>query len=338
MPFFVAHSAEEWRAHFGADESAPRTILTIGNFDGVHRGHQEILAGVRQHARREESLATVVTFDPHPLRVLRPESAPATLMPLDERLRIFAEMGLDAALVLRFDHAFSLLSPREFVQRILVETLRARAVLLGENFRFGHRHAGDVRLLSEMGNSLGFEVVTLPPVEFRGRIISSSGVREALREGAVSRAGRMLGRPFMLRGEIRRGAGIGAKFVVPTLNLATQAEILPKNGVYVTQAHFSRQWYRSVTNIGRRPTFGEDGGITVESFLFDFAGEVNAGPMDVRFWTRLRDEKKFAGPEELRVQIQHDAACAQQFFRLLAKRGKGDIAKLLRTGDTWTVQ
>jgi len=228
-------------------------------------------------------------------------------------------MGLDAALVLPFDHVFSLLSPQEFVQRILVDTLRAKTVLLGDNFRFGHRHAGDVRLLSEMGRSLGFEVITLPPVEFRGEIISSTAVRTALREANVSRAGRMLGRPFTLHGEIQRGAGIGAKQVVPTLNLATTAEIFPKNGVYVTETRAGTWWYRSVTNVGVRPTF-DAGCVSVENFLFDFYAALTEGPMAVRFWTRLRDERKFANPEELRAQIRFDASCAQQFFRLLAAR------------------
>jgi riboflavin kinase/FMN adenylyltransferase len=316
MAFLVARTVDEWRARFGTGSTAPRTVLTIGNFDGVHRGHQEILTGVLQHARREKSLATVVTFDPHPLRVLRPESAPATLMPLGERLQIFDEMGMDAALVLHFDHAFSLVSPQEFVQDILVDALRAKAVLLGENFRFGHRHAGDVNLLSEMGHRLGFEVVTLPPVEFRGEIISSTAVRDALHRGNVSRAGRMLGRPFSLHGEIQHGAGIGRKLVVPTLNLSTAAQILPKNGVYVTETKVGAWWYRSVTNVGIRPTF-HSGDISVESFLFGFSAALTEGSMAVRFWTRLRDERKFAGPEELRSQIRHDSACAQQFFRLL---------------------
>ncbi len=320
MTMVIARSVEEWKARFGAGVETRRSVVTIGNFDGVHRGHQEILRGVIARARQNGGLATVVTFDPHPLRVLRPEKAPLMLMSLEQRLQMFAEMGLDAALVLKFDQAFSQISPEDFVRGILAETLHAKAILLGENFRFGHRHAGDVRLLKDMGRALDFEVVIMPPVTFRGEIVSSTAVREALREGRASRAGRLLGRPYNLQGTVQHGAGIGGKLVVPTLNLSTDAEILPKIGVYVTETSASGWWYRSVTNVGRRPTFETDGSVSVESFLFDFDGRAVEGSMDVRFWARLRDERKFSGPEELRAQIQRDASCAQQFFRLLTAR------------------
>jgi riboflavin kinase/FMN adenylyltransferase len=359
MPFLIAHSPEEWRELFSGGTSLPRTAAAIGNFDGVHLGHQAILQGVLERARAQGALAAVITFDPHPLRVLRPHDAPPMLMTLAQRLCCFAELGLDAALVLKFDAAFSHLSPEEFVRQILVETLSVRAVLLGENFRFGYRHAGDVRFLTELGRTgdrgSTFDVAVVPPVFFRGAVVSSTLVREALRQGAVSRVARLLGRPYELEGTVQRGHGIGRSLVMPTLNLATEAEILPAHGVYATEtcvgSRADGKWYRSVTNIGIRPTVtsgghgarnvapadakaGADGGnvassgnvaagarpVSVESYLFDFDAEVTKGPLAVRFCIRLRDERKFPGLDKLRAQILRDAARAQRFFRRLDSR------------------
>ena len=290
MAFAIAHSLEEWRALWGHDSlprevaggatnnsldawpenvrsdawrdpqrEPPRSVVTIGNFDGVHLGHQAILRAMVEHAQEQHALATVVTFDPHPLCVLKPEYAPPMLMTLAQRLRCFADLGLDAALVLKF------------VRRILVGTLAVKAVLLGETFRFGYRHAGDVKLLTELGRAAaassnddpshadkGFQVMPVQPVVYRGEIVSSTLVRQALRAGAVSRAARLLGKPYELEGFVQRGQGIGRKLIVPTLNLATKAEILPAHGVYATETcvgtRHGGKWYRGVTNIGIRPT------------------------------------------------------------------------------------
>jgi riboflavin kinase / FMN adenylyltransferase len=314
MALAVLHSPDQWKARFAAP--APPSVVTIGNFDGIHVGHQKILHAVLERARAGQGLSAVVTFDPHPLRILRPEEAPSLLMTLGQRLAAFEELGLDAVLILRFDRALSLLSPEEFVRRILVETMRARAVLVGGNFRFGHRQAGDVRLLTEMGKTSGFAVETISPVVVRGAVVSSSVIRQALREGHVTRAARFLGRPFSLAGEIRPGTGQGRRLIVPTLNLATEQELLPKAGVYVTETCVGGKLYRSATNIGIRPTF--DGrGLTIESHLFDFGQELQSGAMEVRFWKRLRDEQKFPGPEALRSQVMRDLARARRFFARL---------------------
>ena len=325
----VAHSPKEWRAHF-SPASAPPTAVTIGNFDGVHLGHQAILRALLEYARRKSLLAAVVTFDPHPLRVVRPEHAPPMLMTLSQRLRCLAGFGVDAALVLKFDLALSHLSPAEFVRRILAETLAAKGILVGENFRFGHRHAGDVALLAEMGRtgSCGarFDVITVPPVIFRGVVVSSTLVRNSLREGQVSHAARLLGRPYELEGKIQSGRGVGRKVVVPTLNLATEAELLPANGVYATQTHVRGKWQPSVTNIGVRPTMSADGGpapVSVESHLLGFAEDVTEGPLAVRFCARLRDERKFPGPDALWAQIQRDIARATRLFRTLDSKQIG---------------
>jgi riboflavin kinase/FMN adenylyltransferase len=310
MSLFVARSPAAWKAHW---PSLPETTLTVGNFDGVHLGHQAILRQVVEQARQEGRLPTVVTFDPHPLSVLRPAEAPQLIETFSQRVRQLARMGIEGVLALNFTAEMARLSPQGFVGEILVGTMRARCVQVGEGFRFGHRQSGDVKLLEELGKSYGFQTKRVDPVRLRGRMVSSSAVREALRLGKMSAGWRMLGRPFVASGLIQRGTGTGRKLVVPTLNLATQQELLPAMGVYATETKVAAIKHRSVTNVGIRPTFGGTG-ITIESHLFDFCGEHTAGEMEVTFLMRLRDERKFSGAEELLTQIQRDVQKAREFF------------------------
>lgn len=311
MPLAVLHSSAEWTARFGA--RGPKAVLTVGNFDGLHLGHRKILRGVVERARATGALAAAVTFDPHPLKVLRPGEAPPLIATLPQRLAGLEQLGLDAVLVLRFDVELSRLSPEEFVLGILVEKLGLSAILVGQNFRFGHQQAGDVRLLGELGRRFGFKVESVPPVVVRREVVSSTAIRQAVQEGRVERAARLLGRPFMLSGKIRSGSGRGAQLVFPTLNLDPEQELRPAIGVYATETRVCGRLYRSATNVGVRPTF--DGkGLTIESHLFDFSEKVAAGPMEVFFWKRLREERKFSGPEALRAQITKDLARARRFF------------------------
>ncbi|MFZ0882491.1 MAG: bifunctional riboflavin kinase/FAD synthetase [Candidatus Acidiferrales bacterium] len=307
----ILNSPAEWIAHFG-DGRKP-TVVTIGNFDGVHVGHQKILRGVIERARAMDAVSTVLTFFPHPARVLRPDVAPDLLETLPQRLAEFAALGIEATLVLKFDLELARASAEDFAQKFLVDTLRARAVLVGENFRFGHKQAGDVKLLEELGAKNGFAVEIVEPVLVDGQVVSSSAIRSAVREGRVDEARRMLGRPFALAGEIRSGTGMGRKLVVPTLNLATQQETLPKNGVYTTEVAVAGKCYQAVTNVGVRPTFNGQQ-LAIESHLFDFSEMVTSGAMTVKFLTRLRDEQKFSGPEALREQILQDIARAKELF------------------------
>jgi riboflavin kinase / FMN adenylyltransferase len=316
MSVVVVHSPEEWLARFGG---GPGSVITIGNFDGVHVGHQKIIAAVVRESQREKTIAGAVTFDPHPLRVLRPNDAPSLLMSLDQRLEAMSALGLAAVLVLRFDHALSLLSPKDFIESIVVNKLQARSVLVGGNFRFGHRGAGTVENLRNFGREFRFRVEAIDPVCIRGQVVSSTLVRNAVREGNVAWAGRLLGGPFSLRGEIRTGTGQGRRLIVPTLNLATDQEVLPKTGVYVTQTRVNGQLYRSATNVGMRPTFNGHR-LTIESHLFDFAEELTSGNMEVFFCHRLREEKKFTGPDALREQVLKDLNRARRFFRLAGRR------------------
>ncbi len=311
MPMRVFYSTEEWKA--GLPEQ--RAVLSIGNFDGLHLGHRQILNAVVQRARAAAQVAGVVTFDPHPMKVLRPESAPPLIQTPAQRLSGFERADLDAVLVLRFDQVLSRLAPEQFVQDILVNGLRVGAVLVGENFRFGHRQAGNVQLLRQAGARFDFDVQIVPPVSDAGEVVSSTAVRNAVRDGDVLRAARLLGRPFALTGEIRRGAGRGRTLLFPTLNLAPQQELLPRTGVYVTETLLGEKAYRSATNVGTRPTV-DGSSLKVESHLFDFSDQGRDGGMEVRFLHRLRDEQKFDSVDDLRAQIARDLQAAQEFFRL----------------------
>jgi riboflavin kinase / FMN adenylyltransferase len=307
----VLNSPAEWIARFG--QARKPTAVTIGNFDGVHVGHQKILRGVIGRARSMDAMSAVLTFCPHPAQVLRPEVAPGLLETLPQRLAQFEALGMDAALVLKFDQELAKASAQEFVRIFLAETLHTRAVLVGANFRFGHKQAGDVKLLAELGRQNGLEVAIVEPVVVDGIVVSSSAIRQALREGRVEEARRMLGRPFALGGEIRTGTGLGRKLVVPTLNLATEQETLPKNGVYATEVVVGGKSYRAVTNVGVRPTF-EGQQLAVESHLFDFSETLTSGTLTVKFLTRLRNEQKFSGPDALRAQILKDVEQAKRLF------------------------
>ena len=312
----ILNSVEAWLAKFG--DARKRTVVTIGNFDGVHLGHQEILRGAIDRAHATESMSAVLTFFPHPSRVLRPEHAPALLMTLPQRLQAFQSFGVEAALVLPFDQELAKVSAVDFVRTFLAETLRARTVMVGGNFRFGHKQAGDVSLLVNLGQRWGFEVVVVPPVIQDGVVVSSTAVRNAVREGRMDEAARLLGRPFELAGEIKTGTGQGRKLVVPTLNLSTEQECLPKNGVYATESIVGGKNYRSATNVGVRPTF--DGQrLAIESHLFDFSESLKSGLMAVRFCKRLRDEQKFSGADALREQVLRDIESAQAYFASLAE-------------------
>jgi riboflavin kinase / FMN adenylyltransferase len=312
--FRVLRSIDEWAAVYGPEGRC--SVVSIGNFDGLHLGHQKILRTVVERAPAHGALAAAVTFDPHPLKVLRPAQAPLLLQTLEQKISGFDGLGLNAALVLHFDTNLAALSPEEFVRKTLVEPLRAKAVLVGNSFRFGHKQAGDAARLQELGARFGFAVEIIGPVSVDGEVVSSSVVRAAIAEGRLAQAARLLGRPFALTGAIRRGAGRGSTIVVPTLNLAAEQELLPKAGVYATETFVGGRVYRSATNVGMRPTF--DGQtLSVESHLFDFSETITVGRLEVRFWERLRDEKRFSGAEELRSQITADLNQTREFFRRL---------------------
>ena len=307
----IYHSLAEVPADFGP------CALTIGNFDGVHFGHRRILRRLKSLADARGWKPSVLTFDPHPTRVVAPERTPPLLTSPEGRAELMREEGIQQVLILPFTPELAVLTPEEFARQLLVARLDARAVLVGENFRFGHRHAGNVRVLAELGRRLGFETEIVPSVACRGRVVSSSGIRELIRTGRVSLAARFLLHPYALDGRVVSGRGIGSKQTVPTLNLATAAEVIPARGVYVTRARdleTGREW-DSLTNIGYRPTFGASDQLSIETFLLDTAAPPVSGRLRVEFLWRVRDERKFDSPSALKAQILKDARAAQSYFR-----------------------
>jgi len=300
--------------------------ITVGNFDGVHIGHQQIIRRVVDSARELGWKAAALTFDPHPTRLVAPARAPRLLTTPEQRAQLMLEQGLDEVLILPFTQEIAALTPEEFVRDVLSRKLNARAVLVGDNFRFGNRAAGDAKTLRELGKKFDFSTEILHPIAWRGRIASSSEIRRSIESGDASRACRMLGRPYALEGIVVPGAGIGSKQTVPTLNLDTTAEVLPKTGVYVTRTKelgSSREW-PSITNVGYRPTFNGHG-LTIETFLLAPLDGETPNDISVEFLRWVREERKFPSPEALKAQIFRDVSRAQAFFR---RRASLRLAKL----------
>ena len=312
-----------FRVYRALDEIGPEArncAVSIGNFDGVHAGHRRILRRVVELSRERGWTPSVLTFHPHPTKVLAPDRAPKLLSTVEERLSYMQAEGIQQAFVLPFDRAFSEQTPEAFARDILAERLGAKAVLVGENFRFGRGQSGDVELLRRLGDQYGFETEIVGGVNIRGRMVSSSEVRRLIFAGKVSTAARLLERPYALQGEVVCGQGIGSKKTVPTLNLATEAEIIPATGVYITRTHdvdSGRNW-ESITNIGYRPTF--DGqGLTIETFLLSAFDGATPEHIRVELLRRVREERKFESPESLKAQIMKDVARAQAYFRRMLR-------------------
>jgi riboflavin kinase/FMN adenylyltransferase len=307
----VFHSAAEVPAGFGP------CVAAIGNFDGVHLGHQEILSSVVAEARALGVRSIAITFDPHPDRFLRPTKAPKLLTPMDERVRLLAYTGIDAVLVLRFDAALAGLTAKEFVADILAGVLKIRGLHEGGNFHFGHRARAGVTQLQKFGAGYGFAVHVHSSIHVRGLEISSSSIRALVAAGDVRRARWMLGRPFQVRSTQARGRGIGTRLLVPTVNLAPYQELLPAFGVYVTRLTIGERSFQAVTNVGNRPTFGE-ASFAVESHILDFepVDLDEQTPLALEFLLRLRPETEWPTPEALKAQILKDVAQAKRVFRL----------------------
>jgi phosphoribosyl 1,2-cyclic phosphate phosphodiesterase len=310
------NSTAEWAAR--NSPLGRGSVLAIGNFDGIHLGHQAILRAAVSRAHAINAIATALTFDPPPRKVLRPESAPLRLSTNAQRMEWFRVAGLESAVVMPFTLELAQRVPEDFVEEFLVRDLHVRAVLVGENFRFGHKQAGDVHLLRQLGVKHNFEVAIVPPVVYRGEVVSSTIIRREIACGDVTHAARLLGRPFVLTGNVVSGTGTGHRFTFPTLNLAPEQELLPARGVYITRTFFEglSRSQRSVTNIGKRPTFNGSA-LSVETHLLDYSGVTTPARIEVRFWKRIREEKKFSGPEELRAQIARDISAANRFFSRL---------------------
>jgi riboflavin kinase/FMN adenylyltransferase len=282
------------------------SAVTVGFFDGVHRGHQAVIGRAVEGARQRDVTAVAVTFDRHPREVFSPGREPRLLTTLERKVALIAELGVDALVVLEFTEAFSRWPPQDFVDRILVKGLDARRVVVGQNFTFGFRASGTVDILSDLGADRGFSVEAMPLVPLGGRVVSSSSIREALIAGDLSWPKEALGRRFVLDGTVVRGAGRGSGLGWPTANLQTLPRLLlPGQGVYAARAEAGGRWHRAAVNVGINPTFGQEP-VHVEAYLLDFRGDLLGQPLAVEFWARLRDEVRFESRDALTAQIGQD--------------------------------
>ncbi len=301
-------------------------ILSVGNFDGVHRAHRHVIDEIVRRAKVQNAHSMVVSFEPHPARILHPDHNFKLLTPLPEKLILLESTGVDAVLLLPFTRDLSLMTPHQFAHEILKKRLHAREVHEGYNFHFGHKAAGNIQVLRELGRKMGFEVHDYPEMRLRGEPVSSSHIRKLLSEGRVSRARHLLARPFSILSTAGRGRGYGSKYTVPTVNLARYKELVPKDGVYVTRTRVGgvdkNECFDSVSNIGNRPTFGSDS-FAIESHLLNFHPlELSAETeVEVHFLDRLRDEIKFPSVEALKEQIGRDVRKAQKYLRRLGQAG-----------------
>jgi riboflavin kinase/FMN adenylyltransferase len=301
-----------------ADVSRP-SVVSIGNFDGLHLGHREILKTVVERSRKLGIQAVAMTFSPHPIQFLAPERAPRLISTPEQKIELMKTTGIDVLFIARFDHAFSRMSPEHFVREYLIDGLKALSVCIGGNFNFGYRQRGTTQTLREFQSY--FEVIEVPPVRVRGTIVSSSRIRELVEAGEVSGACRLLGRWIQLEGKIVSGAGRGRTMTVPTLNLQRENELIPRAGVYVSRISLDGgPFMDAVTNVGFRPTFNETD-LTIETFVLTPGVRENTARARLELLYRLRDEKKFQSADDLRAQIAVDVARTQKFFRLL-QRGR----------------
>lgn len=292
-------------------------VVALGNFDGLHRGHQQLIDGVRRQARERAGTSVAMVFDPHPPRVLRPDKAPPLLMTLDQKIEAFERAGLDGVAVVRFNLELSRWEPELFVETVIIDWLRASEVWVGANFLFGRDRSGTFTLLRALGEDRGFRCEKIEPVRYKDFVVSSTRVRHLVAEGRVDEAGALLGHHYFVDGEVVHGDGRGRELGFPTANLRTSNELLPANGIYASMVAIGDAWHRAVTSVGVRPTIG-DGQFTVETYILDGAHELYGARLRVAFVKYLRPELRFDGLPALQAQIALDCAGAEALFAQMA--------------------
>lgn len=299
----------------------PAPIVTIGNFDGVHQGHQSLIRDLVARAAVLGGTPIVFTFNPHPLQVLAPNNAPLQIQTLGQKLATIESLGIQLVVLIPFDMKLAQIEAREFAETVLWDRIRPREIYVGPNFAFGHRRQGSFNLLKEIGEEKGFFVGKIHQVQFRDNRVSSTAVRQALASGHVGLARRLLARPFALSGRIVHGTGTGARFNYPTANLETPNELIPRKGVYVTLLEVDGRRFRGVTNIGFRPTVtkSESGRLSIETHLFDFSRDIYDREVKLEFLIRLRDERRFSDEQELIRRIGKDIDRAGRYFSWLER-------------------
>ncbi|MGC4084056.1 MAG: bifunctional riboflavin kinase/FAD synthetase [Vicinamibacterales bacterium] len=307
--------------HFPEDPRPARwshPVLALGNFDGVHRGHRKILERVRRVASERSATAVVMTFDPHPPRVVRPDKAPPLLMTKAQKLEALAEAGVQGTAIVRFTHELSQWDPETFVRTVLVDWLHVSEVWVGANFLFGRDRAGTFSLLRTLGARYGFNAEKIDPVRYKDFVVSSTRVRRLINEARVDEAGALLGHQYSIDGVVVHGAQRGRTIGFPTANVSTENELLPPNGVYATTARIGGVVYPSVTNIGVRPTVDASGVVSIETHVFNLDRDLYGTPIRVGFVQRLRDERRFESIDALKAQIQADCDRARVLFQRLS--------------------
>jgi riboflavin kinase/FMN adenylyltransferase len=291
-------------------------VLTIGNFDGVHRGHLVLFDKVKQIAKAIDGQSVVITFDPHPVKVMKPENGLPLITPIKQKLKLISDAGIDVIFCISFNKQFSAISARDFVKEILVDRIGVREIVVGYDYAFGRGRRGDIKLLRGMGKQFGFNVHVIEPIHLDKTLVSSTYIRDLVLEGDLVEAKRLLGRDYQISGTIIKGKGRGTDLLgIPTANLQTLDELIPKKGIYAVIVDMEDDSHYGICNIGNNPTFGENA-LSIETHLLDFNKDILGKEFTIKFLHRLREEKKFDSKEELVDQIRKDITRSRKLFGL----------------------
>lgn len=290
-------------------------VVAIGVFDGLHLGHQDLMKTTVQKAREIQGTPMVMTFNPHPVHVLHPHVHLPLIASFPHRLKLFEKLGIEVCLAVHFTRRFSHLSPQQFIKHYIVQAIKAKVVVVGDDFRFGEHRRGTLEIFQEAGEKFGFKVIGLHAVKRNRKVISSTSIRTWIAQGKFAEASRLLGRPVTLFGKVVHGDRRGKKLGFPTANIRLTSEVIPPLGVYAVQVVVGRKKYPALANVGRRPSFHKNGPVTVEVYIFDFTKNLYGQDITVEFLKKLRNEKRFASPDLLVRQIRRDEQKARIFFQ-----------------------
>ena len=292
-------------------------VVTLGNFDGVHLGHQNIFKKVKEEASKLHGEAVVITFEPHPLKILSPQHCPPLLTPFKKKMMLIEKSGIQIVLCIEFSLAFSEISPFQFIKNILVEKMKVRKIIVGYNYHFGKKQRGDVRILKQLGKLFNVEVEVMEPLKIGPTPVSSSKIRDLIKNGQVEEASKLLGRGYPIIGKVVQGAKRGYTLGFPTANLETSDELYPQKGVYAVEVIWNHQAYNGLANVGSNPTFlsvrgREEGPFSLEVYILNFSQDIYGDEIQVNFKKRIRDEIRFDSPSHLIGQIRKDIQWAQE--------------------------
>jgi len=293
------------------------TVCGVGNFDGIHLGHQKLVETILNYSRAKQLNSLIFTFDPHPSKVLNPNNSAKLIMSKEKKRQIMESYGIDYFVLAPFTQEFSKIDYKDFVYNILIDKCRAKVIVIGFNYKFGYKGLGTAENLKRLCNEVGVETVIIPPVTYEGKIVSSTSVRNLLENGDVKSASKYLGRPFAIEGEVIKGRGLGKKLGFPTANISLDKElVLPAKGVYAVLVTWNKSIYKGVANLGTKPTFNGDD-IVFEVHLFDFDGKLYGERLEVAFIQLLRPEIKFSSLEDLAIQVLKDIVSAKEILNTI---------------------